>query len=65
VGAGEHFDEAEAGEVLAGRVGGEGGFVGPLGLSPGGGVAEDVALAALGGDVELGLERRGSLRRRA
>jgi hypothetical protein len=54
VGAREQLDEAQAGEALAVRGGGQGGVVGLLALSPGGGVAEDVALAAPGGDVELG-----------
>ena len=39
--------------------GGQGGFAGLLGLSPGGGAAEDVALAAPGGDVELSLGEAG------
>jgi hypothetical protein len=59
VGAGEQLDEAQPGEVLAVRGGGQGGVVGLLALSPGGGVAEDVALAAPGGDVELGLGEAG------
>jgi hypothetical protein len=59
VGAGEYLDEAQAGEVLAVRGGGQGGVVGLLALSPGGGVAEDVALAAPGGDVERGLGEAG------
>jgi hypothetical protein len=54
VGAGEQLDEAQPGEVLADRGGGQGGVAGLLGLSPGGGAAEDVALGAPGGDVELG-----------
>lgn len=52
MGAGEQFDEAEAGEVLAGRGGGQAGVVGLLALSPGGGVAEDAALAAPGAEAK-------------
>ena len=46
--------------MLADGGGGQGGGVaGLLALSPGGGVAEDVALVAPGGDVELGLGKAG------
>ena len=45
--------------MLADGGGGQGGFAGLVALSPGGGVAEDVALAAPGGDVELGLGEAG------
>ena len=59
VGAGEQLDQAEPGEVLVHRGGGQGGVAGLPALRPGGGVAEEVALAAPAADVELGLGRGG------
>jgi hypothetical protein len=55
VGAGEQIDQAEPGELLLHRGGGEAGVVEVAALRPGGGVGEEVALAAPGVGVELGL----------
>jgi hypothetical protein len=55
VSAGEQLDQAEPGELFLHRGGGEGGVFEVAALRPGGGMGEEVALAAPAVGVELGL----------